>query len=71
MIDNPMPDSAPLAYFDPGDGRKIAYRQRAKDLEVSGPTLMFLPGYGSDMEGTKAVEIDRFATAAGDRKSVV
>ena len=65
MIDNPMPDSAPLAYFDPGDGRKIAYRQRAKHPEVSGPTLMFLPGYGSDMDGTKAVEIDRFAAAAG------
>jgi len=65
MNDIPTPDPAPLAYFDPGDGRKIAYRQRAKHPEVPGPTLMFLPGYGSDMEGTKAVEIDRFAAAAG------
>ena len=65
MTDIPMPDPAPLSYFDPGDGRKIAYRQRAKRPEVPGPTLMFLPGYGSDMEGTKAVEIDRFAAAAG------
>ena len=60
-----MPEPAPLAYFDPGDGRKIAYRQRSKNPGVPGPTLMFLPGYGSDMEGTKAVEIDRFAAAAG------
>ena len=65
MNDFPIPDPAPLAYFDPGDGRKIAYRQRAKHPEVPGPALMFLPGYGSDMEGTKAVEIDRFAAAAG------
>jgi len=65
MTENPTPDPAPLAYFDPGDGRKIAYRKRAKHPDVPGPTLMFLPGYGSDMEGTKAVEIDRFAAAAG------
>ena len=60
-----MPDPAPLAYFDPGDGRKIAYRARPRHPEVTGPTLLFLPGYASDMEGTKAVEIDRFAAAAG------
>ncbi|MCY7279330.1 MAG: alpha/beta hydrolase [Sphingomonas bacterium] len=65
MTDFPTPDPAPLAYFDPGDGRKIAYRLRASHSEVTGPTLMFLPGFGSDMEGTKAVEIDRFAAAAG------
>ena len=65
MTDFPIPDPAPLAYFDPGDGRKIAYRQRAKHPEITGPTLLFLPGYGSDMEGTKAVEIDRFAAIAG------
>lgn len=59
-----MPEPPPLAYFDPGDGRKIAYRLRAGDPGVPGPTLMFLPGYGSDMDGTKAVEIDRFAAIA-------
>ena len=65
MTEIPMPDPAPLAYFDPGDGRKIAYRPRARHPEVTGPTLLFLPGYASDMEGIKAVEIDRFAAAAG------
>jgi pimeloyl-ACP methyl ester carboxylesterase len=55
----------PLAYFDPGDGRRIAYRMRPANEEVTGPTLLFLPGYASDMEGTKATELDRFAAAAG------
>lgn len=59
------PEPAPLAYFDPGDGRRIAYRLRPAKPKVRGPTLMFLPGYASDMEGTKASEIDGFAAAAG------
>ena len=65
MIEIPTPNPAPLAYFDPGDGRRIAYRKRAADPEVTGPTIVFLPGYASDMEGTKALEIDHFAHIAG------
>ncbi len=65
MSTNPKPESAPLAYFDPGDGRKIAYRHRPADPKIKGPTLTFLPGYASDMDGTKAAEIDGFAAAAG------
>lgn len=65
MTDIPTPEPSPLAYFDPGDGRKIAYRKRDRHPDVTAPTLLFLPGYGSDMDGTKAVEIDRFAAAAG------
>jgi pimeloyl-ACP methyl ester carboxylesterase len=42
-------------------GRRIAYRLR----EGAGPTLVFLPGYGSDMEGTKALELDAFADRRG------
>ena len=61
----PKPEPAPLAYFDPGDGRRIAYRLRPADPKVKGPTLIFLPGYASDMEGAKASEIDVFAAAAG------
>ena len=41
-----------LAYFDPGDGRRIAYRLR--EPKAGAPTVLFLPGYASDMEGTKA-----------------
>ena len=37
--------------------RSIAYRCR----RGSGPTLLFLPGYGSDMEGNKALALDAFA----------
>lgn len=47
-----------LAYFDPGDGRRIAYRHRQP--AKGKPTVIFLPGYASDMEGTKAVAIDVF-----------
>ena len=61
----PKPDPAPLAYFDPGDGRRIAYRHRPASPKIKGPTLVFLPGYASDMDGTKASEIDVFAAAAG------
>jgi pimeloyl-ACP methyl ester carboxylesterase len=52
-----------LAYFDPGDGRRIAYRQR--EAKAGGPTMLFLPGYASDMEGTKAEAIDAFCAARG------
>ena len=65
MTQIPIPEAAPLAYFDPGDGRKIAYRLRPADPRVTGPTLVFLPGYGSDMDGTKALQIDGYAAAAG------
>lgn len=61
----PRPEPAPLAYFDPGDGRRIAFRHRPANAKVKGPTLVFLPGYASDMDGTKASEIDVFAAAAG------
>ena len=56
-----------LAYFDPGDGRRIAYRLRQP--KAGAPTVLFLPGYASDMEGAKAVAIDAFCAArgAGDR----
>ena len=42
-------------------GRRIAYRLRRGDA----PTLMFLPGYASDMEGAKALAIDGFAERRG------
>jgi len=42
-------------------GRRIAYRPR----EGGSPAILFLPGYASDMDGTKAVVIDAFAKAKG------
>ena len=52
-----------LAYFDPGDGRRIAYRQR--EPKSGSPTVLFLPGYASDMEGAKAGAIDAFCATRG------
>ena len=49
-----------VQYLDVG-GRAIAYRRR----EGVGPTLVFLPGYASDMEGTKALALDAFAERRG------
>ena len=41
--------------------RSIAYQVR----EGGSPTLLFLPGYASDMEGTKAVALDGLAERRG------
>ncbi len=49
-----------LAFLDV-DGRRIAYRLR----DGSSPTLVFLPGYASDMVGTKALALDGFAERSG------
>jgi len=42
-------------------GRRIAYRLR----QGGKPTLVFLPGYASDMEGAKALALDDFAERRG------
>ena len=33
--------------------------------EGTGPTVVFLPGYGSDMDGTKALALEAWAVASG------
>jgi pimeloyl-ACP methyl ester carboxylesterase len=43
------------------NGTRLAYRVR----EGRSPTLMFLPGYASNMDGTKAVALDAFAQVEG------
>jgi pimeloyl-ACP methyl ester carboxylesterase len=48
------------AYLDVA-GRRIAYRLRSGQE----PALVFLPGYASDMEGTKALALDAFAERRG------
>ena len=49
-----------IDHFNIG-GRSIAYRLRPGKV----PTLLFLPGYASDMEGAKALAIDAFAAERG------
>ena len=47
-------------YLEVG-GRPIAFRLR----DGGAPTLVFLPGYASDMEGSKALALDAFAEGRG------
>jgi pimeloyl-ACP methyl ester carboxylesterase len=47
--------------FDRSDRPRLAYRFRPG----RGPTIVFLPGYGSDMTGGKAVALDAHAAATG------
>ena len=49
-----------VAYMEVA-GRSIAYRLR----RGTEPTILFLPGYASDMEGAKAVALDAFAERRG------
>ena len=53
----PQPD---LQSIEVG-GRDIAYRLRSG----GSPTIVFLPGYASDMEGAKALALDAFAEQRG------
>ncbi|QIK78544.1 alpha/beta hydrolase [Sphingomonas piscis] len=49
-----------VRYLD-HDGERIAYRLRAG----AGPTLLFLPGYMSDMDGAKAAAVAGYAEERG------
>jgi pimeloyl-ACP methyl ester carboxylesterase len=53
-------DAAPTFLAMP-DGRRIAFRQLAGD----GPALVFLPGYMSDMAGSKATALLEWAEQRG------
>jgi pimeloyl-ACP methyl ester carboxylesterase len=50
-----------IDYLAARDGVHLAYQHRPG----RGPTLVFLPGYGSDMEGNKALALDAWAEAQG------
>lgn len=50
-----------FSFLAGADGRMLAYRHRAGRA----PCLVFLPGYMSDMEGTKALALDAWAEAQG------
>lgn len=56
-----MTDADPPAYLARPDGLRLAYRHRPG----AGPTIVFLPGYMSDMEGTKALALDAWAAREG------
>ena len=48
-------------FLDRGGGRRLALRRRGG----RGPALVFLPGYMSDMDGSKATALDSWAAAQG------
>ena len=50
-----------IAHLEIGEDLRLAYRHRAG----RGPTILFLPGYASDMEGTKVVALDAWAEREG------
>ncbi len=58
-----MPDrTTHVSFLDWNDGSpRLAYRKRPG----SSPTLFFLPGYASDMDGAKALALDSFAGRRG------
>ena len=57
---SPIPEPS-IDYLPSAGGLRLAYRKR----EGRGPTIVFLPGYASDMEGSKAVALDTFAAECG------
>lgn len=50
-----------IRHFEIGENLRLAFRLR----EGRGPTLLFLPGYASDMEGGKATALDAWAAREG------
>ncbi len=46
-----------ISYHTMPDGRRIAYRYTPAAVASAGPTLVFLPGYMSDMDGGKATTL--------------
>jgi pimeloyl-ACP methyl ester carboxylesterase len=51
------PHTASPEYFTRADGVRLAFRRVAG----KGPTIVFLPGYMSDMQGSKALAIEAWA----------
>jgi pimeloyl-ACP methyl ester carboxylesterase len=50
-----------IQYLEIGEDLRLAYRHRPG----RGPVVLFLPGYGSDMEGGKATALDAWAERQG------
>ncbi len=54
-----------ILYLDRPGGGALAYCYTAPKPGVTGTTLVFLPGYMSDMEGGKALALDSWAKEQG------
>jgi pimeloyl-ACP methyl ester carboxylesterase len=51
--------------IDRGDGVRLAWATRAAAGKIDAPTIVFLPGFGSDMTGAKAVALDAWCARHG------
>lgn len=55
-----------LSFLDRADRPRLVYSfRRAAPERAGAPTLVFLPGYASDMTGTKALALDAWAGSEG------
>jgi pimeloyl-ACP methyl ester carboxylesterase len=52
--------------FLPHQGARLAYRHTPGTTAGAGPMVVFLPGYMSDMTGTKAQRLETWAAATGN-----
>ena len=55
------PDQAAPSYITCADGVRLAYHF----TPGKGPTIVFLPGYMSDMQGSKALAVEAWAVSQG------
>jgi pimeloyl-ACP methyl ester carboxylesterase len=51
--------------IDRGDGVRLAWATRGATGHADAPTVVFLPGFGSDMSGAKAVALDEWCAGHG------
>jgi pimeloyl-ACP methyl ester carboxylesterase len=51
----------PPEYLTRADGVRIAFRRVGSTQKSTAPTIVFLPGYMSDMEGSKALALEAWA----------
>jgi pimeloyl-ACP methyl ester carboxylesterase len=60
-MDHLTNQEAPPEYLTRADGVRIAFRRVGSSKKSSGPTIVFLPGYMSDMQGSKALALQAWA----------
>lgn len=58
-----LPDAPAQGHLHPPDRSALAYR--FVPATIAGPTIVFLPGYASDMAGSKATALFAHASARG------
>jgi pimeloyl-ACP methyl ester carboxylesterase len=56
-----LPEMDRVQFLAGADGSRLAYRHQAGKT----PGILFLPGFNSDMHGTKALELDAWCTETG------